>query len=386
MTAALCLTDSYRRELETLLLRCEPDGDRFRVALDETIFYPEGGGQPADQGWIGEAAVVDVQRVGDEIIHWTTAPVAPGPVAARLDWNRRFAHMQQHTGQHLLTAVAADRFGWQTTAFHLGSERCDIELTAEDLSAEAIVELEAAVNAEIRAARPVQVLEVAPDELAGRPVRSRGLPDGHVGPVRLVEIADVDLNTCGGTHLSNTAEIQLIELLGTERIRGGQRLFFACGERVRARLASTRDRERRLGELLSTPGPEQAAAVERLLTDARAERKQREKLIAALAEAVAQALAIDAAPVAAWHWPEPDAALLGEVARATHAIAVERRLLLTAGPDEGAGVFLVAGPSAWVREAGPRVATALSGRGGGKGRFQGKAERLAERARVLLEL
>ncbi|HQR46407.1 MAG TPA: hypothetical protein PK598_10390 [Thermoanaerobaculia bacterium] len=117
--------EPYRTECGTEILSVgEADGRPFAV-LSDTILYPEGGGQPADRGFLNGAPVLDVQRRGGEIRHLLERPVAPGPATLRLDWDRRFDHMQQHTGQHLLTAVAQDRFRWSTTAFHLGDRGSD---------------------------------------------------------------------------------------------------------------------------------------------------------------------------------------------------------------------------------------------------------------------
>src|SRR5690606_19218545 len=155
--------------------------------------------------WLGDVEVADVRREGGLIRHILSAPVAAGPARLRLDWPRRFEHMQQHTGQHLLTAVALSQLGWRTTAFHLGPELPDIELDVPALSRERLDVLEDAVAAEIRAARHVRCFRAGPEEAARLPVRSRMLPEGLVGDLRLVEIEGIDLNTCGGTHVRSTA-------------------------------------------------------------------------------------------------------------------------------------------------------------------------------------
>src|SRR5664279_1108977 len=126
--------EPYRTALETSILEAGDDGGRPYAVLDDTIFYPEGGGQPGDHGLLNGIDVIDVQKTGGKLLHYLASPVAPGPARIQLDWVRRFDHMQQHTGQHLLSAVAQDRFSWQTTAFHLGPEVCDIELDARSLS------------------------------------------------------------------------------------------------------------------------------------------------------------------------------------------------------------------------------------------------------------
>lgn len=216
--------DPRRRELDAEVIAVGEESGRPWARLADTVLYPEGGGQPADHGWLGDVAVEDVQKRGGEVVHYLASAVSPGRATLRLDWARRFDHMQQHTAQHLLSAVAADRFGWETTSFHLGAQTCDVELAAGALPAEQVSELEEAIAVEVRAARPVTTRRVSPEAMAGLAVRSRGLPAGHVGDVRLVEIAGIDLNTCGGTHLASTAEIECVKLLRSEPMRGGVRL------------------------------------------------------------------------------------------------------------------------------------------------------------------
>ena len=129
----------YRRELEVEVVTVGEDGGRHFAVFDDTILYPEGGGQPADRGWLGSSEVIDVQRVEGEIRHLLDSPAVVGPATLKLGWERRYDHMQQHTAQHLLTAVAADRFSWQTTSFHLLPAVCDVELArAGDRADEAL--------------------------------------------------------------------------------------------------------------------------------------------------------------------------------------------------------------------------------------------------------
>jgi len=238
-------TDPYLQVTDTEICQVADDSGRPYAVLADTILYPEGGGQPADRGMINGVAVLDVQKVAGEVRHYLKVPLQPGPAKVQLDWVRRFDHMQQHTGQHLLSALAQDRFGWATTAFHLGEAQCDVELAVPGLSARQLGELEEAVAAEIRSARLVSTRCVTAEEYSTLKVRSRGLPEGHQGEIRLVEIAGVDLNTCGGTHLHSTTELEAIKLLGTESLRGGTRLFFVAGGRVRTRLGEHEARNAR---------------------------------------------------------------------------------------------------------------------------------------------
>jgi Ser-tRNA(Ala) deacylase AlaX len=382
-------TDPYRRELATEVVRVgEHEGRPCAVPAD-TVLYPEGGGQPADRGWIGDVAVVDVQRVEDEILHLLDAPVAPGAVTVRLDWPRRFDHMQQHTAQHLLTALAAERFGWRTTAFHLGAALSDIELDVPSLAPDRLDALEEAVAAEIRAARPVTARRVSHGEYKALAVRSRGLPEGLAGDIRLVEIAGIDVNTCGGTHVRSTAEIEGLKLLGTEPMRGGTRLHWVAGGRMRRRLAAHEARSAALRGLLDAGEDDFVPLVERRQGELRELERRLRATVGELASAAAAALAAQPAGPLDAHFEGRDAAFLQQVAREFGRLAPARTALLTAG-GEGACFFVVVlgeGAVADVQALGRDVAAALGGRGGGSGRtFQGKATSLAGRDAALATL
>ena len=374
--------DPLLRHLETEVVAAgEEQGHPF-VVLADTIFYPEGGGQPADRGTVGGVAVLDVRKVGDDIRHVLAGPAPSGRVTLELDWARRFDHMQQHTGQHLLTAVAQQRFGWSTTAFHLGERVSDIELDTAGIRPEELTDLEEAVAAEVRAARPVTNRRVSPEEYARLPVRTRGLPEGHAGSIRLVEIDGIDLNACGGTHLRSTAEIEALKLLGTEPMRGGTRLFYAAGARLRRLHAAHHERNALLRQLLCTSDDDLVAGLAAKLDQLKDAQHAARELEEELATASAQALAAAPGRVLAAHWPRRDLPFLQRVAREVGRLAPDRVVVLTAGEGEQ-GAFLVgAGDEVTidVPAVGRRVAEILGGRGGGAGRvFQGKATRLANR-------
>jgi alanyl-tRNA synthetase len=294
--------------------------------------------------------------------------------------------MQQHTGQHLLTAVALREFGWPTTAFHLGPDKSDIELDVGQLAPDEIEWLEEACALEIRAARSVRyrTAEVAEFEQLG--VRSRRLPEGFKGTVRLVEIGGLDLNTCGGTHLRSTAEIGTLCLLGTEPMRGGTRLFFVAGERVRRRMAAHEARNRELRSLLDTSDDELAGIVTVRIAREKDIARTARGLAEELADSTAAALAARSEAVVEAHWEDRDMAFLQRVARMLVEAAPEKCGLLTA-TNGGDLLFVVAAGEKTAidpGETGPRVAEALGGRGGGRGPiFQGKAGSFKDRDRAL---
>jgi alanyl-tRNA synthetase len=302
-----------------------------------------------------------------------------------LDWVRRFDHMQQHTGQHLLTAVAEQRFGWHTTAFHLGEQLSDVELDTPKITPQQLADLEEAAAAEIRAARPVTARRVDPEEYAALPVRTRGLPEGFTGAVRLVEIAGIDLNTCGGTHVRSTAEIEGVKLLGTEAMRGGTRLFYVAGVRLRRLLGGHHERSAKLRALVGTSDEELPAGVSAKLDQLKDAQRTVKALEEELAAAAGRALAAGSEKVVSAHWPERDLAFLQRVAREFVRLAPDRAALLTAGNEAQGAFVLCAGESAPIdlAAAGRGVAEILGGRGGGSGRIvQGKAA-LSRRADAL---
>ena len=381
--------EPYRSRLETTVVRTGTDGPRPYAVLSDTIFYPEGGGQPADRGTLDGVAVTDVQKRDGEVRHYLARSVEVGPAALELDWARRFDHMQQHTAQHLLSAVAQDRFGWATTAFHLGEVVSDIELATPHLGPEDLQRLEDAVAAEVRAARPVEARRVPPADYAKLPVRSRGLPEGHTGDIRLVEIAGVDLNTCGGTHLRSTAEIEVVQLLGTESLRGGTRLFYAAGGRARRRLRTHEERNAALRAVLGVADEGLPGAVEAKLEQLRAAERRNRTLEQTLAASMAGGLSARPGPLVADHAEGQDAGFLSRVARQAVAADPGKVVFLTATQEQQSFFVLAVGAEVPIdaNAVGKEIARVLGGRGGGSGGlFQGKAASLTAREAALAEL
>jgi len=378
--------DCYLTELDTLVVDTGEENGRPYAVLEDTILYPEGGGQPADHGLLGETEIFDVQKTGEEIRHYLSHAVERGPARLELDWQRRWDHMQQHTAQHVLTAVALQLFDWRTTAFHLGPTASDIELDVPKIETRNLARLESAVADEVRAARSIayRSAEVADFEKLG--VRSRRLPEGFAGTVRLVEIDGLDLNTCGGTHVRSTTEISMVCLLGTEPMRGGARLHFVAGDRVRRRMADHEERNRRLRSLLDTGDAELAEVVVLRLAREKELSRTTRLLGEELAESAAAGLAAITEATVEAHWPGRDMAFLQRVGRRLAEEAPEKRALLTSDDDGDAIFVVVAGGDSGLDSTavGPRIAEILDGRGGGRTPiFQGKATSLKRREEAL---
>ncbi|MGH7594019.1 MAG: alanyl-tRNA editing protein [Gemmatimonadales bacterium] len=204
-------------------------GDAQHVVLDRTAFYPTSGGQPHDVGHLGAAHVVDVIDGVDRIVHVLDAPLMLGPIRGEIDAERRRDHMQQHTAQHLLSALAGDRFDWDTVSVHFGEMHSSIEFAVPEASGAQVGQLERWSNDVTGEAREVSVgFEDA--VAAGRTGLRK--PSGRTGEIRVITIADLDRSACGGTHVSRTSEIGSILLLGVEKIRGHVRIGFVAGGRV----------------------------------------------------------------------------------------------------------------------------------------------------------
>jgi Ser-tRNA(Ala) deacylase AlaX len=378
--------EPYRRELEVEVLEVgELEGRPFAV-LDDTILYPEGGGQPSDRGRLGEVEVVEVEKADDQLRHYLASPVATGPATLELDWERRYDHMQQHTAQHLLSSISLGRFGWNTRSFHIGPVHSDIELDIDPPATHDLEALEEEVAGAVIAAHPITCRRVTREEYDKLDVRSRGLPAGHTGDIRLVEIEGVDLNTCGGTHLASTAEVEAVKILRAEPLRGGCRLYWVAGQRVRARLGRHEARNAELRNLLDTGDDKLVSAAALKLEQLGLARKRMRELESELAQAVADSLLARGEVVVEAHFEAADGGFLHRVASELAERGGRCLGLLTASGDKGDFFVLAAGEDSPVElgVVGAHVAELLDGRGGGSGRiFQGKARSLDRRTAAL---
>jgi alanyl-tRNA synthetase len=239
VTERLYYNDSFLREFDARVVSCSAASaadagseiaPRWQIILDRTAFYPTSGGQPYDLGELGAAKILEIKDAEDEIIHLTDRALEPGAVRGTIDWRRRFDHMQQHTGQHLLSAVFIKLFRFQTLSFHLGTEISTIDLGVPSLTSDQLESAERLANEIIFEDRPVNVLYGTAAELAALGVRKEVEREGIL---RAIQIENIDLQPCGGTHVSRTGQIGMILLRGTEKMKGNCRLEFVCGERAR---------------------------------------------------------------------------------------------------------------------------------------------------------
>ena len=256
--------DAYTRVFRASVVESATVDGVPTAVLDETFFYPTSGGQPHDTGRLGSAAVTDVAaREDGSLLHRLDAPLPKGPVEGTIDWTRRFDHMQQHTGQHILSQAFIQVADAATIGFHLGAETVSIDLAQPGLGERAVAEALTLANSVVTANRPVRAWFPSPGELAELALRKTPEVDGAL---RVVAIGDFDLSACGGTHVASTGEIGLIEVLRTERLKKGLRVEFVAGGRARADYARKHGIVRELSAALTCAAGELPAAVTRLQT------------------------------------------------------------------------------------------------------------------------
>ncbi|MCA1030210.1 DHHA1 domain-containing protein [Bacillus timonensis] len=215
---------------KTIILETLPKDDFVLIKLAETAFYPEGGGQPSDYGTIDGQLVLDViETENGDIYHKLASSPTFKQVSCELDWNRRFDHMQQHTGQHLLSAVCIELYEAHTVSFHLGKENVTIDLNVPELTSEQLLQIEHKANQYIYENRTIRTFFVTKDELSSLPLRK--LPEISEN-IRIVEIDGIDTSACCGTHVNKTGQLGMIKLIKTEKHKGNTRLHFKCGARA----------------------------------------------------------------------------------------------------------------------------------------------------------
>lgn len=256
-TTRLYYSDSYLTAFTARVVDVAEGGKR--VYLDRTALYPTSGGQPHDLGAIGGVEVIDVVDDEDRVAHLLAAPLAAdvgATVEATIDWARRWDYMQQHTGQHLLSALFADQCGWATTSVHFGDDYSTLDLDVESVPRDALVAVERRANEVVAESRPVAVsFEDAATAGGLRKASERG------GTLRIVSIDALDRSACGGTHVRRTSEIGPVMLRRTERIRKQTRIEFVCGMRALARARSDYEALAAMGASLSAAIDEVPALV-----------------------------------------------------------------------------------------------------------------------------
>ncbi|MET1171754.1 alanyl-tRNA editing protein [Paenibacillus amylolyticus] len=238
MTQKIYYDSAYTREWHTTITDRVDKEDGVYVTLAETAFYPHGGGQPCDLGQIGGIAVLDVNIEDGDVWHKLERTPEETEVHCEIDWERRFDHMQQHTGQHLLSANTLKLTEAMTLSFHLGTEYDTIDVAAAELGANQLTAIEQEVNRQIYRNARINTSWVTAEEAAQLPLVKQPTVTEDI---RIVEIEGVEYNACGGTHVSATGEIGIIKLLKTEKVKGGTRIYFKCGTRALNEFTATQN-------------------------------------------------------------------------------------------------------------------------------------------------
>ena len=367
MTRLLYREDSTIRDFEgTVLDSIERDGATW-VELDRTAFYPGGGGQPADRGRLDALPVVDVSEEEGRVWHRVEGALAPGSrVEGSVDWARRFDHMQQHTGQHILSQAFIAVAGAETRSFHLGEEEVSIDVAHPGLDPGMLRSVEERANEVVWEDREILIHEVPREEIGRFPLRKLPAVEGIV---RVVEVHGFDWSACGGTHVRRTGQVGIVAILSTEKYKGGTRVAFVCGGRA---LRRQRDRAHLLRELslAFTAGEgDLPKAVARLKEERDRLDKRLKTLLAS--ELVREAAAlIEAAPrglrgpVVARHFPDRDS---GEIGALASLIAGRGAIaLLAAGGETPRAHFSAPAGTISVGDLLGRLCREYGGKGGGR--------------------
>jgi alanyl-tRNA synthetase len=288
VTERLYHRDSFLREFDARVESCEQEGERWKVVLDRTAFYPTSGGQPHDLGKLNAVKVVEVaDGENNKVVHYTSAAIPAGAVHGEIDWPRRLDHMQQHTGQHLLSAAFIELFKFRTVSFHLGKEISTIDLEAPAIVPRHLEEAERRVNEIIFEDRVVAVQFGTAEELAEAGIRKKVEREGML---RVIEVVGFDRQPCGGTHLERTGQAGLLLIRKLERRRDLWRVEFVCGYRA---LAAARGDFAALGQaasLLSCGLPDVPAVLTKMIEEKRGLHGAVKRLEERLAEQEARAL------------------------------------------------------------------------------------------------
>lgn len=270
-TEKLYYQDPFLREFSAVVLSCEPLKTGYSVVLDRTAFYPEGGGQPADHGTIHNVAVTDVHEKDGEVIHICEKSVEIGEtVTGKIDWVRRFDHMQQHSGEHILSGILCEDYLCDNVGFHMGAETVTIDYNTE-ITWEQAMTAEQKANVFVTADLPVQIDYPSRSELDTLEYRSK---KELTGQVRIVTFPGADCCACCGTHVLRTGQVGLVKILSVQKFRDGVRIEIVSGNRALRLFSAVYDQNRLVAQQLSVKAETTAAAVDRLKAEL-AEAKER---------------------------------------------------------------------------------------------------------------
>ena len=294
MTEKLFWQDSYRTEFDATILDQFAVSGGYGVILDRTCFYATSGGQPHDLGTLQTVPVQDVRIEGEQFLHIVPTPIETSAVHGVVDWPRRLDHMQQHSGQHILSAAFFRLFQAETSSFHLGEEYCSIELDQPDLKETQIREAQELANKVLLSATPVDSFFVDPSSAKEYPLRKQSdLKEA----LRLIKIGDFDLSPCSGTHVKNTGEIGLVFVYGFEKMPQSLKILFLCGNRIRTQYSKDLTVLKKLSRALTTSFELLPESIDKLQSQVKSLRRECNQLIEEQLKNEAKELANSAFPL-----------------------------------------------------------------------------------------
>ena len=366
-TIKLYYQDTFLRQFDAAVLDCAADKKAWQVVLDRTAFYPEGGGQGADHGTLGGVNVLDVHEKDGVIYHTCDGPLTVGgTVTGQIDWQRRFDHMQQHSGEHIVSGMLCSTYHCDNTGFHLGADTVTIDYNA-DIPWEGVLDIERRANRYIWENHPIVIRYPEPAELAVLPYRSKKALEG---PVRITEFPGADMCACCGTHVETSGQVGLVKFIGWQKFRDGVRLDVLFGQRALDYLALNWQQNSAIGRELSVKPDATHAAVTRLKEELAAVKQRCDALETAQFESLAAQY--DGAGNVLLVQPPMES----DAARRLCDLVAARcggRCAVFAGQN-GAYKYAVIHPGADIRELIKSMNAALNGRGGGRDGFaQGSA-------------
>lgn len=386
-----CQEDSFLKKFSSTVIKCEPTTEPvveygkttpfqgYQVTLENTILFPAGGGQPHDVGRLNKTEVVQVLRKGDEALHFTKEPIEVGTVVEQeIDWDRRFDHMQQHSGQHLLSAILEKEHNLPTTSWWLGSDESYVELDTVKVSSDVINATEKRCNDLIKEAVPVDVKICKVSDPDVNEAHTRGLPKDCMDSIRIISIGNIDENMCCGTHVTNLSQLQMIKLLGVEPGKKGKTILkFLVGNRVTKVFQQMLDREKVLTGLLKNEPSRHDELIQKLQKNLKVTTKNMQNVLQELAQFEAEKLKSSN--------PKPQYLIMfkkeatPEFNRAViKGLEGEKDLFMFLASEEPdkpkEGQIIIQGPVEHCNALGDKITELLKGKGAFKnGKFQGKA-------------
>lgn len=378
MTEKLFYHDSHLKEFEANVVSCEQAGDLFKIVLDRTAFFPEGGGQYADTGVLGGVNVLDAHEKNGIIYHTTDAPLEAGSnVAGKINWEERFEKMQQHTGEHIISGIVNERFGYQNVGFHLGSDYCTMDFNGP-ITKEQLKEIELEANKAVFKNLDIDVSYPSKEVLAEMEYRSKIEIEGQV---RIVTVPGYDVCACCAPHVKKTGEIGLIKLVNMANYKGGERITMLCGFRALRDYDKKDANGKEISALLCAKEMETAQAVQHLKDEA----AQQKSKIATLQQKMmvyrANEIEIEEEITVVF-----DSDLAGNGPRELMNLLLDKGAKVSAvfaGTNENSYRYVIGSRECDVRPLSKKINSLFNGRGGGKsemvqGSLSGSEEAIRE--------